>query len=350
VGQWRKHPRPLPEPPLPEPPLPEPPLPEPPLPEPPLPEPPLPEPPLMPFILRALVGLSMGALSFVVLIFIINPLQMLSVVIYPFSPKAFRAINTWFGGKMWGFWAWMAYGLNRIRIRITGDAVPQKENALLISNHQSIADVMVLICFSARCGREADLKWFVKDIIKYVPGPGWGMRFLDCIFVKRNWTRDRDAIERLFGKYAAHQIPVFVISFLEGTRRNARNAQQAQDFARKNDLPVPQHTLIPRTKGFVASVTGLRTHLDAVYDITIGYPERVPSLADCFACRVPHIEIHLKRHAIDTLPQGPDELAAWAFQKFREKDELLADFQGTYRFPGVPVMERKDLRRSTSTT
>jgi 1-acyl-sn-glycerol-3-phosphate acyltransferase len=293
----------------------------------------------MPFVLRAFAGLSVGALSFALLIFVINPLQMLSVLIYPFSPSKFRAINTTFAGFIWGVWVWMAHVQNGITVRITGDAVPQKENAMLISNHQTITDVMVLLCFASRCGRLPDLKWFVKDVIKYVPGPGWGMRFLDCIFVKRNWDRDKDAIKSLFGKYAANQIPVFVISFLEGTRRNAKNARQSQDFAREHGLYVPQHTLVPRTKGFVATITGLRGHLDAVYDITLGYPDRVPSLFDCFACRVDHIEVHVKRHAMASLPEGPDELAAWVAQRFLEKDRLLADFQSTRAFPGPMVME-----------
>lgn len=43
-----------------------------------------------------------------------------------------------------------------------------------------------------------DMKWMVKDIIKYVPGVGWGMLFLDCIFVKRDWTTDKESIRKTF--------------------------------------------------------------------------------------------------------------------------------------------------------
>lgn len=293
----------------------------------------------MPFILRSIAGLAVGAMSFAYLILVVNPLQMLSVVLYPFSPPAFRAFNRSCASSVWGIWVWMAYVQNKITVRITGDALPKQENALLICNHQTIADVMVLMCLGSRCGRLPDMKWFVKDIIKYVPGPGWGMRFLDCIFVKRDWGRDKDAIEALFGKYARNHIPVFVVSFLEGTRRTDKKMRQSQAFAARNGLYEPRRTLVPRTKGFVASVTGLRDHLDAVYDVTIGYPERVPSLVDCFACRVPHVEIHVQRHPMDTLPDTREALTTWALSRFEEKDRRLIAFQDGFRFDGPQVLD-----------
>ena len=37
-------------------------------------------------------------------------------------------------------------------------------------------------------------------------------------------------------------------------------------------MPEPQHTLLPRTRGFVATVQGLRSRLDAVYDVTDTLP------------------------------------------------------------------------------
>jgi 1-acyl-sn-glycerol-3-phosphate acyltransferase len=293
----------------------------------------------MPFILRSIAGLAVGAMSFAYLILVVNPLQMLSVVLYPFSPPAFRAFNRSCASSVWGIWVWMAYVQNKITVRITGDALPKQENALLICNHQTIADVMVLMCLGSRCGRLPDMKWFVKDIIKYVPGPGWGMRFLDCIFVKRDWGRDKDAIEALFGKYARNHIPVFVVSFLEGTRRTDKKMRQSQAFAARSGLYEPRRTLVPRTKGFVASVTGLRDHLDAVYDVTIGYPERVPSLVDCFACRVPHVEIHVQRHPMDTLPDTREALTTWALSRFEEKDRRLIAFQDGFRFDGPQVLD-----------
>jgi len=286
----------------------------------------------MPWFLRSLAGLTMGALSFGFLVFIVNPLQMLSIVLLPISKPAFRAFNRACASAVWGWWVWMAYTQNRIDVRITGDPLPKGENALLISNHQTIADVMVLMCLGSKVGRLPDMKWFVKDMMQYVPGPGWGMRFLDCIFVARNWARDQANIERLFSRYARNHIPVLVVSFLEGTRRTPAKLAKSQEYARTQSLPVPQHTLVPRTKGFAATVQGLRDHLDAVYDVTIAYPGRVPSLVDCFACRVERVEIRFRRYTIDRLPVTPEGLADWAHARFTEKDVALATFQDDQRF------------------
>ncbi|MCC7386097.1 MAG: 1-acyl-sn-glycerol-3-phosphate acyltransferase [Deltaproteobacteria bacterium] len=284
--------------------------------------------------LRRVVGLSTGALSFAYLILVLNTVQMLSVVLYPFSHRAFREVNRWCARSIWGLWVLMAELQNKLTLRFTGDPLPRRENALVLPNHQTMADVMVLICFAWRCGRLGDLKWFVKEVIKYVPGPGWGMRFLDCIFVKRDWAQDQHGIARLFDKYKRESIPVFLISFLEGTRKTDAKHQSAQAFARDRGLYVPAHTLVPRTKGFIATMQGLGTHLDAVYDVTIGYHGQPPTLVDCFAAAIERIDVHVRRYPIDAIPQGEEAQTAWVFDRFREKDALLAHFHREGSFPG----------------
>ncbi|MEE2789152.1 MAG: 1-acyl-sn-glycerol-3-phosphate acyltransferase, partial [Myxococcota bacterium] len=120
-----------------------------------------------------------GVLSFIYLIGILNVLQVFTVVIYPLSPKLFRAINTWFARSIWGIWILMAEKLARTDMIFTGDDMPHGENAILVANHQTMADILMIICFAWRCGRLGNLKFFVKDEFKYVPGPVWGMLFMD---------------------------------------------------------------------------------------------------------------------------------------------------------------------------
>jgi 1-acyl-sn-glycerol-3-phosphate acyltransferase len=282
-------------------------------------------------------GVSAGALSFLYLIFVLNSVQMASVVFYPFSKRLFRAINRWCARSIWGWWVLMAERQNRIQIRFTGDPIPRRENALLVPNHQSMADVMVLLCCAWRCRRLGDVKFFVKDVVKWFPGFGWGMKFLDCVFVKRDWAKDKGSIEKLFAKYKREDIPIFLVSFLEGTRRTDRKHADAKRFAEERGLYCPEHTLIPRTKGFVATMIGLRDHLDSVYDLTIGYPDGVPSLVNCFEAKVKHIEVHVRRFPVDTLPTDEDELESWVFERFREKDRLLAELEHEKKFPGEPL-------------
>lgn len=279
--------------------------------------------------LRTVRGLALGAVSFVYLACILNPIQMLSLLVRPFSKPAFRAMNRWCAAQIWGWWAHMAEETNGIDVVFSGDPLPGPENALVLPNHQSISDVMVLLCLARRTGRIGDLKWFVKDPIKWIPGPGWGMHFLDCVYVKRDWTKDEGNIRRLFAKYREEDIPLALVSFLEGTRSTPTKQAEAVAYARARGLPEPKHVLVPRTKGFLATMLGLREHLDAIHDVTIRYPGGVPSLAACFGAKVERIEVHFRRYPIETLPEAPEGLEAWVRARFQEKDAWLEARGGT---------------------
>ena len=117
-----------------------------------------------------------------------NLLQMLSSIFLLFSRRVVRTLNRWIAGSWWWLCDWLAERWG-ISIEISGDDLPERENVMVIANHQAMTDINVLFRPARRLKRIGDLKWFVKDIIKYVPGIGWGMIFLDCIFLKRDWKR-----------------------------------------------------------------------------------------------------------------------------------------------------------------
>ena len=94
------------------------------------------------------------------------------------------------------------------------------------------------------------------------------------------------------------------------------------------------HLLVPRTKGFVAAVLGLRGYIDAVYDVTIGYEGGVPTLWQ-FVEGLPKVaHLHVRRFPMSTLPEADEAVAAWLIARYREKDDLLDGFYRDGRFPG----------------
>lgn len=228
-------------------------------------------------------------------------------------------------------WFEKVYGLKFV---FTGDQTPLYENVMVIANHQGINDIPALMSLAWRKRRLGDLKWFVKDIVKYIPGPGWGMIFLGCIYVKRNWFKDKDHIQRIFEKFRRRKIPIWLISFLEGTRVTQSKLIRSQNLAKNKGLPIFEHVLLPKTKGFTVSINALRDHLNAVYDVTIGYPEGIPLAWFIVQGYVKEIHLHIQRHPIENLPHSESDLNAWAFEKFREKDRLMAHFLEHRCFPG----------------
>jgi 1-acyl-sn-glycerol-3-phosphate acyltransferase len=282
--------------------------------------------------IKGWIGFTVTALFLFSTLFFFNFLQMVSLLVRPFSRTAFRRANTFLASIWWG---WCAIGAERgyrIKMVFSGDPLPLRENAMVFANHQQMVDPLALLSLARRQNRIGDLKWFAKKQIKYAPGIGWGLRFLDCLFLQRNWESDRKMVERTFSKFIVEDIPLWLIAFSEGTRITPEKLAQSQAYATKQGLQVPRYTLVPRTKGFVAAVTALRSHFKAVYDVTIGYPEGIPKLGQYMKGYVHEIHFHVRRFPIDMLP--PEEgLSAWLVERFQEKDLLMAYFWKQGEFP-----------------
>ncbi|MFW5739516.1 MAG: lysophospholipid acyltransferase family protein [Myxococcota bacterium] len=255
-----------------------------------------------------------------------NALQTASLAIRPLSRSRFRKVNRWAADTWWGLCVTLGERLHDVNLELTGDDVPMRENAIVVVNHQDMADITFLMAFARSKDRLGDLKWFVKKPIKYVPGIGWGMVFLDCLFVERNWSADRASIEATFQRILDDRIPIWLISFVEGTRTTPDKVARSQEYARKQGLAPLEHVLIPRTKGFVASMQGLRNYIDAVYDLTIGYERGVPNLWQYIKGFAPRAHLHVRRYPVSSLPESEEEMGAWLHERFREKDQLLARF------------------------
>lgn len=269
--------------------------------------------------LPAVVFLSTSLLGF-------NAAQTLSTVMLPFSRKKFRVFNRWAADNYWSWCVRLSEITHGIGVQISGDEVPPRENAIVVANHQQMADITFLLFFARQQQCLGDMKWMLKDVIKYVPGVGWGLYFLDSFFVKRDWTRDRASIEATFARIIKDDIPVWLVTFAEGTRMTPAKLERSQAYARKNGLYPTRHVMIPRTKGFVASLQGLRKRLDAVYDITIGYEKGVPSLWQYIRGFAKTAHLHVRRYPISELPDSDEALAAWLIERYHEKDNLLDRF------------------------
>ena len=278
-------------------------------------------------ILKLLWNIVCGStilfLAFVPLL-VLNLAQFPSLILLPFWPKGFRAYNRFMAFCVWGYWAWGMKHIVGMELVMSGDEVPRSEDAIVFANHQSMSDILVLICLALEKGRVGDLKWMVKDIIKYVPGIGWGMIFLDCLFLKRNWSDDEANIRAAFARFIKARIPLWMVSFPEGTRLTPSKLEASQAYAEHSALPLTEHVLLPRPRGFVATVHGLRDLVQAVYSVTIRYEGKAPKLTHMIRGDVNRVFVDLKRVPITAMPNNDKQLGAWLLSDFYRKDHLMA--------------------------
>ncbi len=278
------------------------------------------------------VACALAAVFYFSSVLVCNLLQMLSLVVIPFSRKGFRLINRAIAGA---WWKWGVIGAEKVfgvTPVFSGDDVPDGENALIFANHQQMPDILVIMMLAYRKKRLGDMKWFVKDPIKYVPGIGWGMQFLDCIFVKRDWLADKAHILATFERFFTGKIPIWLITFVEGTRLTPAKLEKSQTYCQRKGMAHLNHVMYPRTRGFTAALEGLEGHIDAVYDVTIGY-DGVPTVAQIYRGLVKKVYIDVRRFPTASLPVTEAERAKWLQDRFIRKDEALQHLFTHGRFP-----------------
>lgn len=274
-------------------------------------------------LLAAIRSFMFGALVFLPLL-IVNACQMISILWRYSHPKLFRRYNSFWAHHYWSYCVWLSDKVGDFRVSIVSDPLPKGENAIVLSNHQTAVDIVVQLAFGQRFGRLGDMKFFAKDILKYIPGPGWGMTFLDCIFMKRDWTRDRENVVGRLQKFKKVGAPIWVNLYPEGTRLKPSKLLAAQEYAKKANLPIPHHVLIPRVKGFLATLEGLEGHLDAVYDLTIVYPDgKPPSLWALLSAEGQDVKVEIKRFPISDLPTDPEQRSQWLMELYRQKEFVI---------------------------
>lgn len=271
------------------------------------------------------------AVAFSILIFVpllfVNLLQAAVFVVAPLFPAFGDRASYFFADSYWSFVVWVMEKVQKIALDISYEPgpFPKGEKVVMTANHQSHVDSILLLAFAKRHGALGALKFFVKDELKYVPGPGWGMYFLGCVFLKRNWQDDAKGLLPTFERYKRSAYPVWIHIFTEGTRRTAEKQAQATQYSlEKRHRPLTR-VLWPRTKGFVATLQGMEPHVDAVYDLTIIYPgSEIPTLWDVFMGELKEVKIIAKRTPAAELPRDARALSEWLVDGFYQKDLILA--------------------------
>jgi len=227
----------------------------------------------------------------------------------------------------------------------SGDWPLKKERVILVSNHPTRLDWGFIWSLLMRTNTYRFEKIALKYDLKVIPGFGWAMQHFGFLFLQRKIEIDQKTIESALTHFASHNYPIELLIFPEGTDLTEYSMHKSEQYALKNNLPIYKHVLHPRVKGFQMAVHLLRSSVDAVYDITIGYPDRVPHTEfSIINGNYPkEIHFHVKRYEINHLPETEDDLGSWCMQRWKEKEELLASFNRDKRFcPALASSQEMD--------
>lgn len=199
---------------------------------------------------------------------------------------------------------------------------------LVISNHQSWTDIVLLQSFLY--GTIPPLKFFTKEQLIWVPFIGLAMKVLGFPYVKRVTkaqikanpqlrTADRDNTLAACEGFKNH--PTSILNFVEGTRRTPEKmARQNGEF---------KHLLRPKIGGLGYVIDGMGDYLAQLLDVTIIYPDGVPTFWEFLQGKCRHVIIHVTPHQIPAAIYQSDDaerraaLAQWIKALWVAKDQRI---------------------------
>lgn len=279
--------------------------------------------------IAAVVVLPIGLL-FLLSGLILNLIQaVFYVLIRPVSKRAYRRINKEIIELLWLQLIWLVDWWANIKVDLFVDQgtyeILGKEHALLICNHRSDIDWLVGWVLAQRAGCLGSALALIKKAALFLPVIGWSMFFSGYIFLERSWAKDEGTLKSGLEGLRDFPLPFWLALFVEGTRFTQEKLAAAQEYAATAGLPVPRNVLIPRTKGFVAAVTHLRSFVPVIYNITVAIPknEPRPTLLRILRGRSSRVHVHIQQHLMQELPETGGGIAQWCKDMFVAKDALL---------------------------
>ncbi|XP_076281950.1 lysocardiolipin acyltransferase 1 [Lasioglossum baleicum] len=250
-----------------------------------------------------------------------------------FSPLKFRKCND-FLFSCWELYSTALLNAFGVKILVSGDHISPDESAILVMNHRTRVDwnflwaAMYQACLPSIASHR--LKFVLKDPIRHIPGPGWIMQMNGFLYITRRWEEDQSRLSHTLDYLVALDRRSQLLIFPEGTDLTKSSKERSDRYAAKHDLPQYSFTLHPKTTGFSYLVHHLQqaNYLDAVYDLTIGYPDYVPqSELDLIKGKLPQeVHFHIKRIPLTDMPTDDVTLRQWLERRWYKKEEVLEQF------------------------
>ena len=286
-------------------------------------------------LVRTCSGVLVTLLIILITVIIVIPLLLLAVLklLLPFAP--WRVICNrwldWLASHWMDANAWHQSLLLPTQLNVElPDGLRIDDWYMMVSNHQSWVDVLVLLRIFNR--RIPYLKFFLKQTLIWVPLLGLAWWALEYPFMRRYSKaeiarnpslkgRDVEETRKACEKYRHN--PVTIINFLEGTRFTPeKHAQQDSIYT---------YLLTPKAGGLAFTLAAMNGQLHSLLDVTIYYPQGRPSYWKYVCGSVGEVTVHVRQLPIPSGMLGDymedaefrNQFQAWVNRIWLEKDELL---------------------------
>ena len=234
--------------------------------------------------------------------------------------------DLWIGGNICNQ---RLFSSTRFNARIP-DALDRRGWYLVIANHQSWVDILVLQRIFHR--KIPFLKFFLKKELLWLPILGQAWWALDFPFMKRYSKRylkrhpeqigkDLDITRSACEKFKT--VPISVMSFVEGTRFS----EKKRDFQKS-----PYQRLLRARAGGVAHVlAAMNGRIQQILDVTIVYPEGRLRFWDFVCGRIAEIRVRVEAVPVDESLLGDyardrrfrRRFQGWLNDLWKEKDARI---------------------------
>lgn len=207
---------------------------------------------------------------------------------------------------------------------------------ILISNHQSWVDTTLTQYISQN--RLPLTRFFAKSELLYIPIVGQAFYFLDFPMMKRYSPqaiaknpslKNRDVEEARRACAMLANKPFTLLNYLEGTRyTEKKHALQHSPY---------QGLLKPKAGGLALAIAALGDKVDGILDMTIVYPDGIPTYSDLWKGNLRRVGIDVRHIALpedlkqrllagqyQTDEQTRADMYAWVDRIWQEKQTIMA--------------------------
>ncbi|KAF6293219.1 lysophosphatidylglycerol acyltransferase 1 [Rhinolophus ferrumequinum] len=290
--------------------------------------------------------------AYICYVIVLQPLRMLDSKLFWYIEGL---MYKWLLGMV-ASWGWYA----GYTVMEWGDDIKTISNdeAVMLVNHQATGDVCTLMmCLQDKGLVVAQMMWLMDHIFKYTNFGIVSLIHGDFFIRQGKLHRDQQLLllKRHLENNYRNRDRKWIVLFPEGGFLRKRR-ETSQAFAKKNNLPFLTHVTLPRigaTKVILSVLVarqengspagGDAKELDSkskglqwIIDTTIAYPKAEPIDIQTWILgyRKPRVtHVHYRIFPIKDVPLETDDLSDWLYQRFIEKEDLLAHFYETGAFP-----------------